>query len=145
MNSVVRILLILFAVAWSGWTVLLYGGQTLGDCADEACFAVRDAEIAALFWRWLAVLLVAVVAYLLQVRATRPDVRVVPGGGVDADPLDHLDRDDLGIINNCLNEVANGVHIADAEFQTRLGVDRAQVKALLERVHARLPRAKGKV
>ncbi len=48
--------------------------------------------------------------------------------------LVQFDAKDLYIIKNCLNEVANGVHIDDWEFETRLGVDRSDVRELLGRV-----------
>ena len=34
-------------------------------------------------------------------------------------------QDELLVINNALNEICNGVHIDDPEFQTRMGVDRS--------------------
>jgi hypothetical protein len=43
---------------------------------------------------------------------------------------------DLLAISNALNEICNGVHIADTEFQTRLGVSRAQALSTLSRVLA---------
>jgi hypothetical protein len=45
-----------------------------------------------------------------------------------------LNRDELGLLGNALNEVCNGVEIADFEFQTRLGVERSEAQALLRRV-----------
>ncbi len=42
-----------------------------------------------------------------------------------------LTRDELGGISNALNEVCNGVHIDDAEFQTRLGVTRGFLQQAL--------------
>jgi hypothetical protein len=45
-----------------------------------------------------------------------------------------LDRDELLILNNALNEVANGIGIGDSEFSTRLGFERDEVAALLARV-----------
>lgn len=47
--------------------------------------------------------------------------------------------DDLVVLNACLNELCNGVHIEDWEFQTRIGVTRAEVRELLDRIHACLP------
>jgi hypothetical protein len=46
-----------------------------------------------------------------------------------------LDQNEVMLLNNALNEVCNGVHISDAEFQTRLGGDRAEARRLLARVH----------
>ena len=45
--------------------------------------------------------------------------------------LAHLTRDELNGISNALNEVCNGVHIDDAEFETRLGQSREQLQGLL--------------
>lgn len=42
--------------------------------------------------------------------------------------------DELFLINNALNEVCNGVHIEDWEFQTRLGVPREEALKLLTKV-----------
>jgi hypothetical protein len=45
-----------------------------------------------------------------------------------------LSNDELIMLNNALNEVCNGVHIADTEFQTRLGSDRGALRALLAQI-----------
>lgn len=42
-----------------------------------------------------------------------------------------LSGSELGVVNNALNEVANGVDISDSEFQTRLGESRSDVRQLL--------------
>ena len=42
-----------------------------------------------------------------------------------------LSQDELRSIANALNEVCNGVHIAGFEFAMRLGVDRAELAAIL--------------
>ena len=42
-----------------------------------------------------------------------------------------LSQDELRSIANAVNEVCNGVHIADSEFATRLGIDRAELAAIL--------------
>ncbi len=55
----------------------------------------------------------------------------------------NLTRADLLLINNALNEVCNGVHIEDFEFQTRLGVSREEASALLRRISERLREAAG--
>ena len=47
-----------------------------------------------------------------------------------------LSREELGSIGNALNEVCNGVHIHDAEFQTRLGVTRNELRTLLDQIVA---------
>ena len=49
-----------------------------------------------------------------------------------------LGEDELVLIANALNEVANGVHIEEAEFVTRLGADRAEAQELLAAVGAAL-------
>ena len=43
-------------------------------------------------------------------------------------------NDELTLINNALNEVANGVDIADTEFHARLGASRLDVQQLLAEV-----------
>ncbi len=45
-----------------------------------------------------------------------------------------LSKAELGLVNNALNEVANGVEIADSEFRTRLGESRSDVRQLLAEV-----------
>lgn len=67
-RTVTLILMAVASLLWTGWAVLLYVGQTLGDCRDDACFAVRDVEIAVIWWRWLAIELGAVLAYVLLSR-----------------------------------------------------------------------------
>ncbi len=47
-----------------------------------------------------------------------------------------LDRSELGIVNNALNEVANGVDISESEFKTRLGKSRSDVRQLLTEIGA---------
>jgi hypothetical protein len=44
--------------------------------------------------------------------------------------------DELRLLNNALNEIANGVSISDAEFEARLGASRGEAKALLASVHS---------
>ena len=46
-----------------------------------------------------------------------------------------VDRDELTLINNALNEVCHGVSFGDDEFQARLGQAREAARALLARVH----------
>jgi hypothetical protein len=48
--------------------------------------------------------------------------------------------DELVMLNNCLNEICNGVHIGDWEFQTRVGWPRSEIQVLLDKIHASLPR-----
>jgi hypothetical protein len=43
-----------------------------------------------------------------------------------------LTPEELTGISNALNEVCNGVHIADAEFQTRLGHTRSELMNVLQ-------------
>ena len=45
-----------------------------------------------------------------------------------------VSRNELGLIGNALNEVCHGVHIDDAEFQTRLGSERGELQALLTQI-----------
>jgi hypothetical protein len=45
-----------------------------------------------------------------------------------------LSKSEVGIVNNALNEVANGVDISDSEFQARLGESRSDVRRLLAEV-----------
>ncbi len=42
--------------------------------------------------------------------------------------------DELIMINNCLNEIGNGIDVDDAEFGTRLGFTREEVRTLLQRI-----------
>ncbi len=54
---------------------------------------------------------------------------------IDSDEITiRLSRAELGLVNNALNEVANGVEISDSEFQTRLGEPRSIVRQLLAEV-----------
>jgi hypothetical protein len=46
-----------------------------------------------------------------------------------------LSRNELGIINNALNEVCNGVHL-EGEFDTRMGCTVEEARALLAKIHA---------
>jgi hypothetical protein len=52
-----------------------------------------------------------------------------------------VSRAELVLINNALNEVCNGVDIADEEFGTRLGGSREEVRALLLRIGRRCAEA----
>lgn len=45
---------------------------------------------------------------------------------------------ELCTLNNALNEVCNGLHIA--EFSTRMGVEREEAARLLEQIHALITR-----
>lgn len=67
-RGLARILLVIFTILWSGWSLLLFVGQTLGDCRNESCFALRDAEIAVIGWRWLAIEAAAILACLSNSR-----------------------------------------------------------------------------
>ncbi|MBA4163341.1 MAG: hypothetical protein C0510_01710 [Erythrobacter sp.] len=51
-----------------------------------------------------------------------------------SEPLKLLSRADLYVIKNALNEICNGVHLDEWDFETRMGVDRETVRALLDRV-----------
>jgi hypothetical protein len=46
-----------------------------------------------------------------------------------------LTRAELGILNNALNEVCNGIHLED-EFDTRMGCTVEQARALLAKIHS---------
>jgi hypothetical protein len=48
-----------------------------------------------------------------------------------------LTKDELGIVNNALNEVCNGIHLK-GEFDTRMGCSLEEARALLEKIHALL-------
>jgi hypothetical protein len=54
------------------------------------------------------------------------------------DRLLRLTDDELVWLNNALNEVCNGVDIADSEFSTRLGGSRQELRVLLARINAML-------
>lgn len=46
-----------------------------------------------------------------------------------------LTKDELGIINNALNEFCNGISF-EGEFDTRMGCSVEEARALLAKVHA---------
>ncbi|MEU8320513.1 hypothetical protein AB0C33_19330 [Nonomuraea sp. NPDC048881] len=46
----------------------------------------------------------------------------------------NLGPDDALAINNALNEVCNGVHLDDWDFQTRMGVERDQARSVLRAI-----------
>ncbi len=50
-----------------------------------------------------------------------------------------LTKDELGIINNALNEVCNGIHL-EGEFDTRMGCTMKEAQALLAKIHALAPK-----
>lgn len=45
-----------------------------------------------------------------------------------------LTKEEIRIIHQTLNEVCNGVHFEDSEFETRIGTDRKTAVALMERL-----------
>jgi hypothetical protein len=47
-----------------------------------------------------------------------------------------LSKAEIGLVNNALNEVANGVDIGEFEFKTRLGESRQAARQLLREVGA---------
>ena len=47
-----------------------------------------------------------------------------------------LTPDEILMLNQALNEVANGIQISDAEFETRIGFARGEVRDLLAKVSA---------
>jgi len=54
-----------------------------------------------------------------------------------------VNEEELAAITNALNEVCNGVDIDDREFQTRLGVTRQELRAILETVRIGADEAEG--
>ena len=48
--------------------------------------------------------------------------------------LVELTKDELGIINNALNEVCNGIDL-EGEFDTRMGCTVEQARAVLAKIH----------
>jgi hypothetical protein len=46
-----------------------------------------------------------------------------------------LSREEIGIINNALNEICHGVHIPDWEFATRMGCSRVEARNVLADIH----------
>ena len=46
-----------------------------------------------------------------------------------------LSKDELGIINNALNEVCNGIDL-EGEFDTRMGCTVEEGRVLLAKIHA---------
>jgi hypothetical protein len=49
-----------------------------------------------------------------------------------------LTRDELGIVNNALNEVCNGIQL-DGEFDTRMGCTVEEARELLAKLHGLAP------
>jgi len=47
-----------------------------------------------------------------------------------------LSKAEIGVVNNALNEVANGVDIGEFEFKTRLGASREAARQMLREVGA---------
>lgn len=52
----------------------------------------------------------------------------------NAVPPPSFTHEELVIINNALNEICNGVSLADDEFQTRIGATRDKASKLLSKV-----------
>ena len=54
-----------------------------------------------------------------------------------------LTADEMVAISNALNEVCNGIHIEDAEFETRLGLPRSVLQGILADLNttASIPKA----
>ena len=46
---------------------------------------------------------------------------------------------ELTLLINALNEVCNGADIGDAEFATRLGAERQELRQLLESIGSMIP------
>ena len=49
--------------------------------------------------------------------------------------LIEITKHELGIINNALNEVCNGIDL-EGEFDTRMGCSVEEARAVLEKIHA---------
>lgn len=49
----------------------------------------------------------------------------------------NLGPDDALAVNNALNEICNGVHLDEWDFQTRMGVDREHARKVLHAIGAR--------
>ncbi|WP_405396234.1 hypothetical protein [Microbispora hainanensis] len=47
-----------------------------------------------------------------------------------------LGPDDALAVNNALNEICNGVHLDEWDFQTRMGVDREHARKVLQTMGA---------
>jgi hypothetical protein len=45
-----------------------------------------------------------------------------------------LTIDEIGILNNALNEVCNGIHL-EGEFDTRMGCSVEEARSLLSQIH----------
>lgn len=54
----------------------------------------------------------------------------------DSQNLISISSDELTHVLNALNEVCNGVHIPDSEFETRLGASRLEISALFSSLQA---------
>jgi hypothetical protein len=63
----------------------------------------------------------------------------MPGMEITASTADamtvHVTRDEASIINNALNEVCNGTHLADFEFSARMGVSREEARKVLRTIN----------
>jgi hypothetical protein len=73
--------------------------------------------------------------------STRGPGRVSQRGGIAVANEDSIkliplsfSRAEMMLVSNALNEVCNGVHFTEAEFNTRLGASRQEALALLRRV-----------
>jgi hypothetical protein len=55
--------------------------------------------------------------------------------GENSHMLVELTKDELGIINNALNEVCNGIDL-EGEFDTRMGCTVQKARAVLAKIHA---------
>jgi hypothetical protein len=52
----------------------------------------------------------------------------------DSAAIVEFNFDEIGTINNALNEVCNGIHL-EGEFDTRMGCTLEQARALLKSIH----------
>jgi hypothetical protein len=49
-------------------------------------------------------------------------------------PTAILTPEQAGGVHNAINEVCNGIHIDDCEFQTRIGITRDELSAVLKKI-----------
>jgi len=45
-----------------------------------------------------------------------------------------LTREEIRIIHQALNEVCNGIHFEDSEFETRMGTERQTARLLMDKL-----------
>jgi hypothetical protein len=70
-KTAARAILIAFSLLWIGATLVMLLGGILGDCFDDTysrCWASKDYAPTIVFWRGVALELMAIVIYLLYTR-----------------------------------------------------------------------------